>query len=156
MGDEANSLHSKQGCAAIFCVVETLFEISKCATGEQSANLARNGGFQRFLQRGANQVGNTFRNLQRNVSHESVGDNNVHFTIVQVAAFHVAHKIQGKLLQKVKCFAGQYVSLGFFLANREQSHTRPLRAKQSTKVDLSHDCKLLEIVRLAVDVGADV
>src|SRR5580692_7343109 len=118
MGDEANSLHSKQGCAAIFCVVETLFEISKCATGEQSANLARNGGFQ--------------RNLQRNVSNESVGDNDVHFTVVQVAAFHVAHKIQGKLLQKVKCFAGQYVSLGFFLANRKQSNTRTLRAKQST------------------------
>ena len=39
-----------------------------------------------------------FRNLQRDIAHKSVGHNHVNFAVIQIAAFHIAHKIQRQVV----------------------------------------------------------
>ena len=44
----------------------------------------------------------------------------------------------------------------FFLADREQSDARRLDAEEHLRVEVAHDRELAEVVRLGVDVRADV
>ena len=111
---------------------------------------------QRFFQCGAHQVGYAFRGFQRHVAHEAVGDDDIHVAAVEVAAFHIADKIQRKLLQQRISFAGKFVALGFFFADGKQADARAAGAEHAAKIGFAHDRELLEVVRLAIDVGADV
>ena len=127
MCDDAHPFHPKKRRSAVFSVVEALLEVDEGAAREQRSHLAGDGGLQRFFQRRADQIGHAFGNLQRDVSHEAVGDDHVDMPVVQVAAFHVPDKIQGKLFEQLKRFAGEFVPLGFFFADREQSDARACR-----------------------------
>jgi len=70
VGDEANSFYAQQGCSTIFSMVETFLEISKRAAREQSANLARNGSLQRFLQSRPKSSAQRFPRIRRRQSHQ--------------------------------------------------------------------------------------
>src|SRR5579864_5462920 len=102
MGDNADALQSQQRGAPIFGVIEALLEIGEGAARQQVSHLSRNGLSQRFLQSGAHQVHYAFGGLQGNIADEAIADNNVHFTVVEVASFHIADEIQWQLLQKLK------------------------------------------------------
>src|ERR1700683_1642874 len=100
-------------------MVDALFEIGKSAARKHVADLRGNCRLERFFQNGAHQVGYTFGNLERDVTHESIGDDYVDVTVEQVAALNIANKVQGQRLQQLERFASQQVALGFFFADRE-------------------------------------
>ncbi len=124
--DDADALDAQQRRSAVLGVVEALFEIGERAARQQRSDLPRDGCFERFLKSGADQVGDAFGNLQGDIADESVGDDHIDFSIVEIAAFDVADKIQRKLLQELKGLAGQIVALGLFFADREQADARML------------------------------
>ncbi len=80
----------------------------------------------------------------------------IHLAGIDVAPFDIPGEIQRKLLQQLKSFASQFVALALFFANREQSHARTPRAKHAAAINFAHHGELFEIVRLAIDVRADV
>ena len=124
VGNDADAFHPEQWRAAIFGVIESLLEIGKGAAGKESSDLPRDRGFQRFLERGANQVGDTFGNFQCDVANEAVRDDDVHFPIVEIASFDIADEVQRQVFQQLEGFAGEVVALGLFLADGEQSDAR--------------------------------
>src|SRR5690348_14421282 len=87
VSDNADALYAEQRSATVFGVVEALLEIGEGAAREQGSDLARDGGLQRFLQRGAHEIGDAFGNFQGDIADESVSDDDVHFAVVKVAAF---------------------------------------------------------------------
>src|SRR5205807_10663913 len=98
-------------------MVDSLLEVTEGAAGKQIANLPGDGGLQRFLQSGADQVGNAFGDLESHIAHKTVGYDNVNMAVEQVASFHIAHKIQRKPLKQTECVPREFIALIFFLAD---------------------------------------
>ena len=120
--DEADAVHAEQRSAAVFGVVETLFEIGEGAAREQVSDLPGDRGFQSFSESGAHQVGDAFGGFQRYVAYKSVGDDDVHLAAVEVASFDVADKIQREAASDSwKDSRGQLVALALFFADGEQA-----------------------------------
>src|SRR5215470_6470064 len=98
MGNEARAFYSKQRRAPVFGVVQTLFEIVKGAAREQESDLACNCRGKSFLQSSAHQIHDPFRSFQRNIADESISNDHIHISVVNVAAFDVAAEIDRQLL----------------------------------------------------------
>ena len=58
--------------------------------------------------------------------------------------------------QTVIHLTGQFVALDFFFPDGKQPHARPPAAKGHAVVDLSHHGKLLEVLRLRIDIRAHI
>src|ERR1019366_9353578 len=73
----------------------------------------------------------------------------------------IAHEIHGQLSNQLVGFAGKFVALALFLADGKQTYTRMLGAgklpsKNTAKVNVAHDGELLQVLRLGIDISADV
>ncbi len=55
--------------------------------------------FRDSFKRRTDQVRYALRNLQGNVAHEPVGNDDINLSVVEVAAFHVAYEIQREMLE---------------------------------------------------------
>ena len=117
MGDKARGFHSQQRRASVFGMVQPLFEIRKCASGEQVSHLARDSFRESLLQRGTDQIHHAFRSLQSHVANKTIGDDHIRFAVVNVSPFHVANKVQRKLFEQLKRLTGQFVAFTFFFSN---------------------------------------
>src|SRR5690348_11301532 len=95
MADDGNALDAQQRSAAVLGVVEALLEVFEGAAGEQEPDLAGDGGTQRFLQQVAHGFDQTLGNLECDVADETVADDNVDVTVIEVAPLDVADEIQG-------------------------------------------------------------
>ena len=137
-------------------MIQALFEIVEGAAREQISYLSGDGCFQRFFERGADQISHAFRCFERHVADESVGNNYIHLAAVDVPPFNITDKVQWQLLQQREGLASQVVALSFFLPNREQAYPRAPRAEHAAEVNLSHDRKLLQVIGLAIDVSPDI
>ena len=49
-----------------------------------------------------NQIRDTFRDFQRDVSHESVGNNDVDLAVVKIAAFNIARRSSAEVASAVE------------------------------------------------------
>src|SRR5579863_2448270 len=156
VSDEANALHAQQRRSAVLGVIQAFFEISKRAARKQIPDLAGDRSFERFFEGIANQVGYAFGNLQRDIAHETVSDDDIHFTVVQIASFNVADKIQRQLFEKLERVPGEFIALSFFFPYGKQTYAGTAGAEHGAKINLSHDGELLEIVRLAIHIRAHI
>ncbi len=53
-------------------------------------------------------------------------------------------------------FAGQLIALGLLLANREKRHPRRIQTERHARIHAAHHRELKEVLRPALDAGADV
>src|SRR5437868_2093638 len=156
MRDDAHTLHPKQRGSAVFRMIKPLLEVGKRATRQHVANLPRNCCPERLFERGTDQLRDPLRGFQRNVAHKSISDDYIHAAAIDVASFHIPDKIQRKLLEQGECLAGEFIALGLFLPDGEQADSRTLGAEDFSAVSLTHYGELLQVLRLAIDVGANV
>src|SRR5690348_8775052 len=74
VADDTHALDAEQRRAPVFGVVEALLEILERLAGEQGADLAGDGRVERFLQQRAHYLYHAFRDLQRDIPHKAVTD----------------------------------------------------------------------------------
>ena len=97
-----------------------------------------------------------FADLQGDVADEAVADDDVHVAAKNVAAFHVADKINVQRLDAGGGFTHQIIALHFFFADGKQRDARALRSPDGAVINFAHDGELLDLLGLGIDVGADV
>ncbi len=156
VADDADAAYAEQRRATVFGVVEAAAKIVEGAAGEQRADLRGDGAGERFAQYVADEAADAFAGLEGDVAHEAVADDDVGVAVEDVAAFDVADEIDGQSLEQRQSFAGEVVALGFFFADGEQADARLVNLEHAAGVHFAHDGELLEVVRLAIDVGAYV
>ena len=98
----------------------------------------------------------SFADLQGHVADKAVTNDHFHAAIVKIAAFHVADKIHGELLEQRQRFARQLIPLVFFLADGEQPDAGPLHPEDDAVVGFAHHRKFHQVMRLAIHVRAHV
>src|SRR5207302_1731532 len=124
--------------------------------GQNVADLSLNGLAQFLSEHGGKRFDQAFAQLERDVAGEAIADNDVDFTFENVPAFHVTDKVQRRQLEGLERLFGQLVSLCVLFADGQQTNARPANAEDGAGINITHDGELLEVVRLAVDVGANV
>ena len=67
----------------------------------------------------------TFAHFQRDVADETVADNDVGISGINIAAFHIADEMNGQRLEQRSRRAGQLIALVLFFADGKQAHARP-------------------------------
>src|SRR6185312_11893869 len=103
----------------VFSVIEPLFEIMKRAARKQISHLPSDRGRQSFLQSRSHQVRHALRGLERNVTHESVRHDDIHFAVVNVAALNIPDKVNRQLFQQRVRLARKFVTFAFFFTRSE-------------------------------------
>ena len=134
----------------IFYFVHFLFAKQRPKFGGKTAHQRT---FKQFHQLQTGSLGG----FQKYVAGKSVAHHKVKFPRKQVAAFHVAHKVDGRsVFQQRIGFLAQSVPFFLFDANVKQCHFRVLHAVCLLHVQTSHYGKLLQIDGVAVYVCAAV
>ena len=154
--DDAHALHAQQRRAAVLRVIHALLEIRERALRENVADLAGDGGPQRFAQQVSEHLHQPFAHLQRHVADEAVAHDHVHRAAIDIAAFDVADEVEIQALQQRRRRPRHFVALVVFLADREHSHARPQPAEDDARVDLAHHRELRQHARRAIHVGPHV
>ena len=65
-------------------------------------------------------------------------------------------KLIGARFRDLNDFLRQFVSLRVFFADGQQADARPANSEDRARIDVAHDGELLQVQRLAIDVGADI
>ena len=65
-------------------------------------------------------------------------------------------KFSGNCLSSWKGFARQLIAFAFLFSDGEQPHARTPRAEHAAEINFAHDRELFQVLRLAIDIGADV
>src|SRR5580658_8872552 len=100
VADDGDSPDSEQRRPAVFGIIGAFAELVESALGESISQLGRQAAFNRFFQHAAEMLHHSLADLQSDISDEAVADDHVHVSAKNVAAFHVADKIEGRLLQE--------------------------------------------------------
>ena len=99
MADDADALQPEQRRAAVFGVVEPLLEVGESLARSRNPTwrvmVACNDSFSMDAY-GRN---HPFGDLQRDVAHKTIANDDIGLAVVQVAAFHVADKVQRQRLE---------------------------------------------------------
>jgi len=161
MADDGDAFESEQRRSAVLRVIETLLEICERVARKQEAELARDSGLQRFLENGADGLDETFADLERDVANKAVTDDDIGASVVEVAAFDVAEKIDRQSFDELEGITGKVIAFGLFLTDGQKTDARiggggKASAEDGAEINFSHDGELLEVVGLAIDVGANI
>ena len=156
VADDAGAADAEEGSAAVFGVVEALFEALEGALREKGAELRGDGGAEAFAEGGADELGEAFAGFEGDVADEAVADDDVGVAVEEIAAFDVADAMEGGLAEEREGVAGLGVAFGVFFADREQADAGLGDAKEVAGVDVAHEGELDEVFGVGVDVGADV
>ena len=92
--DDGDALESEQRRSAVLGVVEALLEVLEGRTRQQIAHLAGDGGVQRLLENGAHRLDQSLADLERDIAHKAIADDDVGASVVKVAAFDIAQKVE--------------------------------------------------------------
>src|SRR6266567_8007128 len=154
--DDAHATHTQQHRAAVFGVVEAPAELVEGLPRKQRPHLGRDGAGERFPQHVAHKTANALAGLECYVAHKTVADNHVGVAVEDVAAFHIADELDGERFEQLKRLTREVVALGLFFADGEQADARFLHLEHAAGVHLTHYGELLQVMGLAIHVGAHV
>ncbi len=156
MADDADAADAEQGSTAVFGVVEAAAELIEGTAGEHGADLGGDGAGEGLAERVADEAADALTGFEGDVADEAVADDDVRGAIEDVAALDVADEVKRECLEERQGFPGEFVALGFFLADGEQADAGAGDLEDAAGIHFTHDGELLEVVRLAVNVGSDV
>jgi hypothetical protein len=128
------------------------------AAREQSADAPQERARQRHAQKRADQLGGTFRGLQRDVAGESVRHHHVDAARADAVAFDEAAEFDGKPggAQDMGGALHRLDAFDFLFADIEQAHRRPFDAEHDAREGLAHDREIDQLLGAAPGIGADV
>ena len=113
-----------------------------------------------FLERGLHEARQAFDRLEHDVADETVAHDDVDRALEDVIAFDIAEKVQfatfGVGAQQHAGGFHRLIALDVFGADVEQADGRARDALDRRTQHRAHDGELVQVVRLAVDVGAEV
>src|SRR5215472_6114400 len=153
---DADAADAEQRSAAVLGVINALLEVVKGFAAQQRAHLRCDGGLKALAQGGGDEFGDAFTGLKSDVADESVADDDVGPAVVEVAAFDIPDEVKAKLAKQREGVTSEGVALGLFLADGEKAEPRVVDVKNVLGVHVAHNGELDQVVRIAVDVGADV
>src|SRR5438876_6555420 len=154
--DHANAADAQKRRAAVLRVINRLLQALERTLGEHGTHLRNQRTFQRPSKQPENLQRQAFTNLQRDISHKSVANNDVHVAGKKIAAFDVPHEMYRAFFQPRVHLARQLVAFDLFFAYREQSDARPLASERRAVINLPHDGELHQVFRPRIHVGAHV
>src|ERR1700730_1555731 len=120
VANHADASDTQQRRAAVLRVINRLSQRLEGAFRKHRAHLREDGSVQRLFQQTENLKRQAFANLQRDIPHESVADNDVHLSRKKIAAFDISYEMHGAFLQAGEHFARQLVALDLFFTDGEQ------------------------------------
>src|SRR3974390_2024672 len=101
MADDDHSFHAQQRSAAVLGVIDALLEVLVGGSAQQVTDLAGEGCRKRFLEHVFEDIDHSFTDLEGNIADESVANDDVGMTGVQVATLYVADKVERDELQQL-------------------------------------------------------
>ncbi len=94
--------------------------------------------------------------FERDVSRESVTNNDIDFAFENVSPLDIPDKVQWRLLQSFKDFLRELVPFGVFFSDGQQTDSRTTNTEDDARIYISHDRELLQVQRLAINVCTHV
>src|SRR5206468_6845586 len=98
--------------------------------------------------------GHPLRDLQRDVSDESVADDHVRPSVEDVSTLYVPDEIQRAGFKELQGFLGELVALRVFFPDTEQADPGARLSEQVLAVLIAHEGELLNVLGCAIHVGA--
>src|SRR5215469_9763696 len=93
MADDANAAHSQQRGAAILRIIHASLEGAERGLGNYVADLARDGGFERFTQQELHHVRHALADLEHHIADEAIAYYYVDYAGIDITAFHISNEI---------------------------------------------------------------
>ena len=114
MCDDACSVHSEEGHAAVFFGVGLFLDASECVAGEPCACHPDGALFQLAFEPREDCVGDGLDSFQHHVADESVADDHFDGIFEEVVTFDVASEVESAGFEKFERFSGELVALLIF------------------------------------------
>src|SRR6202050_820544 len=156
MPNHGNALHSKQRRAARFGIIDFLTKLLESRPGQKISQLRPPTATKLFLQNFRNLAPHPFANLQGDVTDETVADDDVDIATENIAAFHVADKVEGGLFEQRCRLPGELIAFHLLFTYGKQRHAWLCGAKNGAIVNLAHDRKLFDLRWFRIDVRAHI
>src|SRR5579872_543854 len=156
VANHANAADPQQRRAAILRVIDRLPQALQGAARKEKSNLRGQRALDGLLQQSENLYGKTLADFQGDIADESVTHDHVHVSREKISAFDIADKMHRELFQARVYLAREFIALDFFLADGQQADARAAVAECRPVIDFAHDRELHQMLRLGIDVGADI
>src|SRR5664280_3341131 len=153
---QARPAHAEQRRPPVLGVVRLALEGREHAFRQQHADRRLRRAPRLAAQQGVDHLAQPLGDLEHDVAHETVADHHVHAAVVDVAPLDVADEVQPGIGEQAVRLDRHAVALALLLADREQADARVRHPQHRLRVEVAHDGELLQVLRFAVDVRADV
>src|SRR6266508_2011271 len=154
--DQHDLLAAQQRRPAEFRIIEALLDAAESLSRQDRPGLRQHRLTQLGLEQTHDRLDQTFAGFQNDVAGKAVANDHVDVAGEDVAPFDVPDEIDRGVFQENLRLFGQVVPLDVFLADAHQSDSRGAHAQDRSRIDRTHDRELLQVLRLAFGVGADV
>ena len=95
---------------------------------------------------GAKGFDQTLAQLQRDISGKSVADDHIDIALEDVASLHISDEVDRSPFQRLERFFRKLIALGILFADRQQTHSRAPDTEDDARINVPHDCELLEMM----------
>src|SRR5258706_13227771 len=156
VGDNRHAIQSDQRRAAVLRIVETTVRLLQRFAAHQIAEPAGYIFFEGAFQNFTGKARNAFHRLQRDVTGKAVTNHHVDFTIENYGSFDIADIIDRRGRYLFARRPRQFIAFAVLLAITQHTDAWIGHAENSLGIDRTHQAKLNQVMRLAIDIGAGV